>query len=178
MMHPMYEMKFLPLPGGQRTQNRMIEQSDAMSEARFALRDHGIHFHDLLHPFTSHLFRWQSPGLSYPRCFASGRQVTKADNDQSAQALPGGRRHCHSLARFEQSLESLNRSRIGQVQVLQNLGRTPFPWQMPTHLLIGHAYNRRLQSAHQFFKAGIHRTTLAFPRASGRMCATSKHPNS
>jgi hypothetical protein len=40
---------------------------------------------------------------------------------------------------------------------------------MPAHLLAGHAFDRGLQSTFQLVQVGIHRTTLAFPRASGRM---------
>jgi hypothetical protein len=44
---PMHYVKLSPLWRGQRTQNRMIEDADALAEARFTPRDNCIHLGNL-----------------------------------------------------------------------------------------------------------------------------------
>jgi hypothetical protein len=172
VMHPMNQMKLSPLPASQGSERRMVDQSHPAPESALALRDDRIHRCNLRPHVTPHLFGWQSSRLSHPRRFSPCREEAEADNQQRTPALLHRRSCCRGRARFQQPLESLDRACIAEVQMLQHLRRAPLARRMPTHLLTGHAFHRKLQGGVQLFQAGIHGTTLAFLRLQVECCAT------
>jgi hypothetical protein len=161
VMPSMHQMKLSPLCRSQRTQKRMVEQVDPAPEAHFTLRDDRIHRHNLCPELASHLLHRQAFRLRDRRCFASGGHVTQSHDDQGQYAMRHGSPRGQRLSACHDSLESLDRSGVGEIQMFQHLRRAPLARGMPAQLLAGHAFHRRLQRLFQLVQAEIHGTTLA-----------------
>ncbi len=84
VMPSMNHVEFSPLWRSQRAQNRMVKDEDAASEARFTLRDDGIHRFELCRDLASHRVDRQAFRHRHRRRFDSAGHVTQSHDDESA----------------------------------------------------------------------------------------------
>lgn len=177
MMQPMHQMKLPPLHCGERTQYRMIQQSSARTKLLLASHDDLIHLRNLGPDLGQHLPRRQPSRTNHFRRFSTRGQMAKLHNDQGAAALrPVLTLRGQRLASLDHALKSLDRSGVGQIQVLQNLRGTPFCRRMRGHLFRRHAADRRSDFLLQFLKARVHAGYLPFPIFQLECCASTISP--
>src|SRR5450755_4454973 len=83
----MHHMKLSPLWRSQWAQNRVVEHVDAAPEARFALRDDGVHRLDLCRDLVSHRVDRQAFRHRYRRRLDPAGHVTQSHDDESSHPL-------------------------------------------------------------------------------------------
>ena len=88
VVHAVEPVKLSPLGGGQRAENRVIEEFAVRPKFCFAARHHVIHFSNLGANLGQHLLHGNAARTSYGRGFPAGRKVAESQNDEGARPLP------------------------------------------------------------------------------------------
>ncbi len=137
VVQSVYQMKLPPLTCVQWTQDGMIQQFPSRAPLLFAIRDDLVQLRDLRNDSIAHGFRRQPSRLGGRRSFAPCGQIAEIDRNQNSAAMPHCRPSGQRLSRLDHALESLQRPRVGQVEMFQHFTRAPFLWRMLPQLLLG-----------------------------------------
>ncbi len=121
----MHEMKLSPLPGGERTQNRMIRDLRPASKTLLALADARVHGGDVLGDLREDSLEVAACGQSPCRCPSAFRHVAHPGNHEGAQAIFQSGHGCRRLSCSQTTIQNDLRSRVGKRKVLQNFPYAP-----------------------------------------------------
>src|SRR5262245_18485819 len=123
----------------------MIEQLDVAPKARFTLRDRCIHLDDAPTEVASDFLQREAFGLNDPWGSASLGDAAQSHDGKGQESLRHRRSRVELRAACSDSVATLDRAHIGQIQVFQYLRRAPLTREVPAPLLGRQALNRRFQ---------------------------------
>jgi hypothetical protein len=126
MMLSVHKVELPPLVDRQRAQDRVIQNSRACSEF---LRTHChelVHLRDDVFDFRCDLFRRDSARQRHGGRLSAAWHVSEPGDNERAATVRPCRFRGERLACLEQPGESLDRSGVGQIQMLENLCAAPF----------------------------------------------------
>jgi hypothetical protein len=173
-MQAMHQMKLSPFRAAKRTQYRVIQQFPACPKFFFATRNALVHLQNFRRNSGSHLLGRQPSRDCYWRRRSPGWHIPEADHDQHPPALSPALLRRRRRGCLRGTLKALHRSRVSQVQVLQNLARTPLSRRMPAQLRARQPSNRRLNFFLQSLQKRVHAGYLPFWLFRLECCATYK----
>ena len=147
----------------------MIQHLYSRSKPRRAPVHNFVERSDCRNDLRLHFFRRNSPGHRRRRRFSSFRQISNVNDDHRLHAILPADFRCQWLVSRQHAPESLGRTRVRQVQMLQDFCRAPFLRLVPAQLLGRQSRDRRLNLPPQFFQVMVHGVPLNFFRLSDRM---------
>lgn len=140
----------------------MIQNLPAGPELQGTLAEDLIHFSNFGDDFPSYFLRLQAFGARMRWRFPAGREKAKPHHDEGLRPiLPCGLRS-HGVTGGKDAAETFDGSRIGQIQMLEDLGRRPFLFRVPGELLGSHPRDRRSNFPLQSSKVRLHECHLPF----------------
>src|SRR5215470_4088198 len=134
----------------------MIQNFPCSSETRLALRHHFIHAGDFRTNLSKHRLSRRSMRPGAFRRFASSRHITDADHNPSLCSILPRWLSGKGLASREYATESLHRSRVREVEMLEDFRGAPLPFRTNLHLLSRQNRDRRRDFAMKFLQMRVH----------------------
>src|SRR5579864_3345418 len=125
MKPPVHQVKLSPLRAAERSEYRMVEQPCLLAELFFRLRNRSVHGCDLCCDLAKHLLWGHSLRRGVRRSLAPLRQLPQADDVERARTILEGRRSCQWFSARQALLKPADRTRVGEVKMLENLGSAP-----------------------------------------------------
>jgi hypothetical protein len=144
VMQSVNEVELAPLWGRKWSEDRMIKKFCCSSKARLALRDHFVHPRNFRTDLNNHRFARRSTWSRSFGCGSSSRHVSDANYDESLYVVLPCRFPRERLVGGEYAAKPLCRSFVREVEMLQDLPRTPLSSTTDQHLFSrGISYCRR-----------------------------------
>src|SRR5581483_4597311 len=126
----MHEVEFPPFIRRQRAENRVVCQWFPLAKAFIAFGNQPIHPRDAFKNFRQELWKRSSAWKNAFWRFPSAWKPAEQSYDPTLPALCFAIRVRSRFSRSKTTLKILYRAEICQIQMVQNLCRTPFPGQM------------------------------------------------
>jgi len=173
VMQTMQQMKFSPLIDREWAEDGMIENFDATAELGGALGQGLIHLRNLRQNLGQHFLDRQACGPCLRRSFPSPGKIVEAEHDQRLGMAFPSRLRGKRFTAIDDSSQSSERSRVGQVKMLQDFSSRPFAGNVPTQLLGRQTPNRGFDLFAQSLETRVHDGYLPFATFQLECCRTN-----
>ena len=134
-------VELAPLGTAKRADDGMVQEASVLAIGANRAINECVHLGDAGEDFGADLSGRQTFWSGWLRSLAAFRKIAAADDDHALKAIFHGRRASKRLARSKTSLESLNGSGVGEVEMFKDFGCTPLALGMTHELLIAETIN-------------------------------------
>lgn len=150
------EMKAAPFRRSEGAEYGVVCYRPPASKARLAFADDVAHAGKILHDLGRNLLSRHAARPDALRRFATAREKSKVRDEKPRPTRFTAIRSSNRLACRQTALQILNRSDVGEIQVLQNFAGAPLPFWTKGELLWSHVAHCTSKHMLQSRQLGMH----------------------